>query len=1284
MATRIITIERPFENKAIAKAAEATITAGKEVGEVGGINIPDGIPSRSNASALHTKGSDGISSFEKTVPSESTPAFKLSERIKELINALDTNYTRYVAPGSVGTFYTRSKNIALQSINDISTAQHELSHLIDDRLGVTEKIMAVTGRTSRGLPIYDRTTKAVRDRLTEIYVQYYPGAHKGDKLKIRMMEGYAVLQQKWLENPTLIKAQYPDLVKQFIEDAPDLQKQLNEGMRKISEDWQGLNANDVIGAVVGDETKNTKAKDFLNVLERIEEKVVDNVARFEKLDRKLGQKENPKSVSNLLYANNSVSLRIYRNIAERGEGFWTFRNGELTKVAEENWADLIYKLGMEGKTWIDKAKNTITPVKSARVDTFSNFLIARDQIFEWKRLDEQKAKLAEMEKGFIETLEKGQTLEDLPASMTQDLTALRESVKDLETYLKRNSGILPRDKMQEMYDGYNEDFKTEAEIFDRLVASDLETLKASGILSQEKFDSYSQKQGYAPMRRLIEDDVVGSPSGTSSIRISGVKVTKPKQLKQRSGGAHDIISPLLGAISNHREAMRKGYQQAITNKLYDTLLQFPDLAQEVDIRTVLTPEGKVLRTVNGKDISTDPNVIMKMVDGKPKGMAISEEISKPLQDIFTPTAVSLPEAFFVGASRLFSKGTTGIYPLFAITNTIRDQFTAMVHTKENYIPVVDQIRQLVPALLNKSSPEAKFAREYLAIGGSKITRLNFNEASGAEILKHLEHEETGLKKVGRLIESGIDILAIPANWSEIGTRMVEYVKARKAGKDMWTAFEEAGQVTAPFHHRGTFSANAFGRGWFRSAPYLNAIMQGIAQFTKSLRTKEGAMRYGILALGNAAVVMYAVNSLLSDSDDETKRAYVQLEATSLSKYIYIPKGNGELYKIPIPQELAWLGALNAMVHLDAQYGANYSAKEYVDTVLSFLPDSMQFNDPGKAIIALLPQLFKPALETLFNKKTFPNVRDLETQADLNILPHLRGNKGTSEFATWFAQKAYDSQGIEISPIKIDNLLEGYFGRVIGYATGKPSAYNPQSPISQPEYFTSGRMLQKFFDLSERLDQEYSSAQKGLIYYTDEQLTEINAKRARAQEIWDGIKEFKNENISEANKSRADVWQKVNDLLDFSSKDITKKDVKDFETKKAKAEWKNDKADLLETYTQKFKDATDTFKRTRLEKELKAEIQGDSKTMTEEQKSRYTTTVTALRKAWAGSEDDFVNEINDIQLNADKAQRIVEKRAEMLSSGKTQEDFMAYIRDLRKKKVVSDDLMTKVNILIKKQ
>lgn len=55
------------------------------------------------------------------------------------------------------------------------------------------------------------------------------------------------------------------------------------------------------------------------------------------------------------------------------------------------------------------------------------------------------------------------------------------------------------------------------------------------------------------------------------------------------------------------------------------------------------------------------------------------------------------------------------------------------------------------------------------------------------------------------------------------------------------------------------------------------------------------------------------------------------------------------------------------------------------------------------MLSIVPQFLKPPLEIIFNKKTFPVVRDLETQSQRMQLPEFRTTPNTSTFAIKFAQ-----------------------------------------------------------------------------------------------------------------------------------------------------------------------------------------------------------------------------------------------------------------------------------------
>ena len=76
-------------------------------------------------------------------------------------------------------------------------------------------------------------------------------------------------------------------------------------------------------------------------------------------------------------------------------------------------------------------------------------------------------------------------------------------------------------------------------------------------------------------------------------------------------------------------------------------------------------------------------------------------------------------------------------------------------------------------------------------------------------------------------------------------------------------------------------------------------------------------------------------------------------------------------------------------------------------------------------INIIPTAIRPVVENLFNYSTLTG-RPLEGTYQQGIMPSERVSKGTSELAKSIAEYLAGN-GVEISPIKIDNALKGYFG-----------------------------------------------------------------------------------------------------------------------------------------------------------------------------------------------------------------------------------------------------------------
>lgn len=364
--------------------------------------------------------------------------------------------------------------------------------------------------------------------------------------------------------------------------------------------------------------------------------------------------------------------------------------------------------------------------------------------------------------------------------------------------------------------------------------------------------------------------------------------------------------------------------------------------------------------------------------------------------------------------------------------------------------------------------------------------------------------------------------------------------------------------------------------------------------------------------------------------------------------------------------------MNSMIWAEYKYGANYSVKEYADAMTIWFPDQFKFWQPTKALLSVIPQLLKPSLEIAMNKKTFPTVRDLETESMRKQLPYLRTNPNTSLFATEIAKTNIGKQ-MGLSPIQIDHLLEGYLGRAVGFATLKPSTYDPKSPFVQPEYFTSGRIIQKFYDTygtTGTFTQEQNAVKSGEIYRSEEEKASDYARKKRAEDVMEDIGKLRKlePNTGEFNEIRNRIWKTANELL-FDSVEPTEEEVSAFARSEDTAQWKEDKPILVTKYVTEYKGSKEPMKATKLENQLRKEIIGDVKKSDPSYSSlssRATSAIKEFRLERSG--DDFIKETSKLSTNKEKVaafQRLKEKVGE--------EEFKKRLKEYQKNELVSDEL-----------
>lgn len=1062
-------------------------------------------------------GAQSVDTFEKTqsiqtLPQEEVKNFKLFEETRKVVKKYAERVgEKYLPKGTAGVFYPSTDNIRVQSMNNVSVAAHEVTHYIDKKFGIFSRL--------------EYTNKAdLRNELNKIYLEYYPGAKIDHDPKLKTVEGIATFFQKLIEQPTEIRSKYPVLFTAFFKQHGSMYhpifSEFVRDMRRVVSTYQNLDPLQKVGARITEKFQQSEIKDsYLNFRDKFVQEVIDNVYPIEKLAREAGVERTAKDPSLWIRMNNNASQFVLNNLTEK-KGLWTLSDGEFKKTADKNVGNLIEELRNAGV-----------------IDDFSHWLVARRQFFDYRRLDllrreygamnnqyllltnelESLAKNIPVLKNRIEftegeskrldkilkafdqlerplnelqqfTLDKDlQNFQDMKSaiiSMREQLSRskidfkeigkevrlLKKTLDYLKEMIEKKAKILQRDAfdrnvIDSAYMDNEQRLQQYADIFDKINRQNLNMLREVGLITPDQFKTYSTNEGYASFKRDVYDDIIGGAA--DKLPEFSVGKTRISSTMSRKGSELTIINPLYSLVADHAEIIRKSMRQMVYNKLYDITKNFPNLFQRQELKVAVEKDSGRISYPQEKD----PNIfIARDVEGKRIPVLVSKEIKNIIDELLGFHNIHIVERLFRAANRLFVKGTTGIYPLFAPTNFIVDQISASAQTRTKMIPIYSALGNLQKILFDSKSPESQFYQEYLALGGERQTLLKWQDMNPEDLFVAVNAEKKGIDKAVEHLSKGLDILSLPNQSTEVLTRATEYVRSRMQGNPQIVALEDAGRVSVPFHHIGRLGGGTIGQTAIRSIPFMNPGMQALAQYYRAVNGKDTRNRSLFVTLAVTAAMIGSAAYLMQSGTEDQKNLYKDLDPRELAMYLWFPHPDGKkLIKVRIPEQMGWLATMVNMSLANWELDARYGAGDIVNGGTAFLPDQFDVSDPGRMFFSALPQFVKPLIGVLTNTREFPKIRPLVSPGLQYQEPRHQFHENTSEFAKYIGDK------LNVSPIKVDYLIEGYIGRTSRFVTGKTIS----NPFVRDWYFTAGRSLQDYYSIRESVKGELKSLESGL-------------------------------------------------------------------------------------------------------------------------------------------------------------------------------------------------------------
>ena len=524
---------------------------------------------------------------------------------------------------------------------------------------------------------------------------------------------------------------------------------------------------------------------------------------------------------------------------------------------------------------------------------------------------------------------------------------------------------------------------------------------------------------YVPWQRVFESDMEAAPIDTiinkwfdedlaNATHTKGTLADLTPAIKAitKTGSDRMIKDPLVGSCNNVftivSKALRNDIAKSVTDLLGDKELRKMGL------------EGLSDLLMQVPDQNARPSDKTRMFYVYDKGKKVLWQATDPLlyetlagTDVAsTKNALQLTLATMADIKRFTTTSSAG----FAVTNLLRDTFTAMVRSRSNkwlpVVPIWDSVQGVF--LQHPKGEKGRYLNALMEIAGVKAANLR---REGTHIQANVREMMGGKTPVS---PSGENFIKAAMTYGkklyngytgvldeiEMAPRIREAERLLREKNSLWKSIEGAREITMDFSKGGkaTKKLNTY-------VPFLNANMQGLKNFFgtysgKEINRNKALFRTSLLV--GAGVALWALNH-----NDEW---YRNLDPDIKNRFFCINVGNDTVMTIPKPEGF---GALISAAErtLDYCYDNDKEAPGYLGDYIrgAFSPSATTF-------------ALAPIAEYVFNYDFFRN-RDLIPQNLKKVRNDLQYNSSTSELG----KKAGSIFGI--SPMAFDHMIRGYLGNI---------------------------------------------------------------------------------------------------------------------------------------------------------------------------------------------------------------------------------------------------------------
>lgn len=525
----------------------------------------------------------------------------------------------------------------------------------------------------------------------------------------------------------------------------------------------------------------------------------------------------------------------------------------------------------------------------------------------------------------------------------------------------------------------------------------LSIAEQAGIITSENRDMWKD-EFYVPFYRVADEDLKANGP------VNSKGLTRQEAYKKLKGGKQNLNDLLENTLMNFHH-------------LIDASLKNIAATQAIDNAADLGAAQITAEAARDKDNST-----WIMRDGKKEWYNIGDPLVYNSLVALTAPAMQGPVMKAMRfAKRMFTQTVT-ITPQFQVANLLRDSMQAIATSKMPYNAGRNAAKGMAAyGVWNKES--ATRARMMATGGSMSFGHIYGADAEGVKLAVNSQLKSAKLLKLsnGHQILKGLWDKWMDVNDSfENANRAAIFEHNYKDGQKLKAAWEARDLIDFSAH--GAWPTIRF---LIDTVPFMNARIQGLDKLYRSgakptakvireafggpgasASDKAAAKRFNIVT---GAIALATMSLYLANKDDEE---YKKLEEWQKDTYWFIRMGDSAVF-IPKPFEVGAIATFAERI-LEQIVDDDATGELFAQRMGHMLSDTFSMNPT--------PQLFNPALEVFANHNNFTD-RPIESMGQQRLSPGMRQNAGTSSIAAGIGG------ALNISPLQIDHLIQGYFGQL---------------------------------------------------------------------------------------------------------------------------------------------------------------------------------------------------------------------------------------------------------------